>query len=176
MVSRARESSDAASNGAATSAVTAANFGAIMNTMPRNYRILLLSLVLLVAPAFAQLTPSATWAAHAVNEYQVSPNVTYLVANNYEDKLDVYHRRDAASPQPTLIYIHGGGWVGGTKEASQMSLVPWLEMGWNVVNVEYRLARVSLAPAAVEDCLCAFRYINNQAKTYDIDTTRLVLT
>ena len=32
-------------------------------------------------------------------------------------------------------------------------------MGWNVVNVEYRLARVSQAPAAVEDCLCALRWI-----------------
>jgi len=57
-----------------------------------------------------------------------------------------------------------------------MSLMPWMEMGFNVVNVEYRLARVALAPAAVEDCLCALRYINNQAKTYDIDTTRLILT
>jgi acetyl esterase/lipase len=55
-------------------------------------------------------------------------------------------------------------------------VVPWFEMGWNVVNVEYRMARVALAPAAVEDCLCALRYIAAQAKTYDIDTTRLVVT
>ena len=57
-----------------------------------------------------------------------------------------------------------------------MSIVPWLEMGWNVVNVEYRLARVALAPAAVEDCMCALRYVANQAKTYDIDTNRIVVT
>jgi acetyl esterase/lipase len=52
--------------------------------------------------------------------------------------------------------------------------VPWFEMGWNVVNVEYRLARVALAPAAVEDCLCALRFITAQAKTYNIDVNRLV--
>jgi acetyl esterase/lipase len=52
--------------------------------------------------------------------------------------------------------------------------VPWFEMGWNVVNVEYRLARVALAPAAVEDCLCALRYLAAQAKTYNIDLNRLV--
>ena len=57
-----------------------------------------------------------------------------------------------------------------------MSLVPWFEMGWNVVNVEYRLGRVALGPAAVEDCLCALRYVAAQAKTYDIDTNRLVVT
>jgi acetyl esterase/lipase len=53
--------------------------------------------------------------------------------------------------------------------------MPWFEMGWNVVNIEYRLARISLAPAAVEDCLCALRFIAAQAKTYAIDTSRLVV-
>ena len=57
-----------------------------------------------------------------------------------------------------------------------MSLMPYFEMGWNVVNVEYRLARVSLAPAAVEDCLCALRWIGTNAKRYGIDTARLVVT
>jgi acetyl esterase/lipase len=56
-----------------------------------------------------------------------------------------------------------------------MSLMPWFEMGWNVVNVEYRLGRVALAPAAVEDGLCALRWIATQAKTYDIDASRLVV-
>jgi acetyl esterase/lipase len=54
--------------------------------------------------------------------------------------------------------------------------MPWFEMGWNVVNVEYRLARVSLAPAAVEDCLCALRWIAAHANEHNIDTTRLVVT
>lgn len=126
-------------------------------------------------PAFAELSGSATWATHATNEYQVFPNLTYLVASNYEAKLDVYKRRDATGPQPTLIFIHGGGWVQGSKEQSLMSLMPWFEMGWNVVNVEYRLGRVALAPAAVEDCMCALRWVAAQAKTYDIDTSRLVV-
>ena len=132
-------------------------------------------LLLSVIPAFAQLSPTATWATHAANEYQAFPNITYLVANNYEAKLDVYKRRDTTTPQPTLIWIHGGGWTGGTKESAILSLMPWMEMGWNIVNVEYRLARVSLAPAAVEDCLCALRWVAQQAKTYGFDTTRLVV-
>src|SRR6202049_2293367 len=135
-----------------------------------------LLLLLSVVPAIAQLSPTATWATHAANEYQAFPNITYLVANNYEAKLDVYKRRDTTSPQPTLIWIHGGGWTGGTKESAILSLMPWMEMGWNIVNVEYRLARVSLAPAAVEDCLCALRWVAQQAKTYSFDTNNLVVT
>jgi acetyl esterase/lipase len=140
--------------------------------MLNRFRILL---CFLSTTAFAQLSPTALWATHAANEYQAFPNITYLTANNYEAKLDVYKRRDVTGPQPTLIWIHGGGWTGGTKESAIMSLLPWMEMGWNIVNVEYRLARVSLAPAAVEDCLCALRWVAAQSKTYDIDTTRLVV-
>jgi len=132
----------------------------------------------LVAPqsAFAQSPAAADWAAHAANEYQVFPNVTYLTASNYEAKMDIYARRGVTTPQRTVMYFHGGFWAAGSKDTSLMSLMPWLEMGWTVVNVEYRLARVALAPAAVEDCLCALRFIAAQAKTYNIDTARIVLT
>jgi len=134
------------------------------------------SLVFLAAQSVsAQLSPTATWATHALNEYQVFPNLTYVVASNYEARLDIYKRRDVPGLQPTLIFFHGGGWVGGSKEQSVLSVFPWLEMGWNVVNVEYRLGRVALAPAAVEDGLCALRYVAVQAKMYNIDTTRLVV-
>jgi hypothetical protein len=49
-------------------------------------------------------TPSATWAAHAANQYQVAANLTYLTASNFDAKLDVYSRRGVTSPQPTVIY------------------------------------------------------------------------
>jgi hypothetical protein len=57
----------------------------------------------------------------------------------------VYQPQNQSSPTPTLIYIHGGGWVGGSKEGSIMSILPYLEMGWAVVNVEYRLVDCSIS-------------------------------
>jgi acetyl esterase/lipase len=140
-------------------------------------RTLALFLAFAAAPAvYAQLSSGASWAAYVANQYRVVPNITYLTANNWEAKLDVYTPREASRPVPTLIYIHGGGWTGGSKEASVLTLAPYLEMGWAVVNVEYRLARVSLAPAAVEDCLCALRWVLHNAKDYNFDTGRLVVT
>jgi acetyl esterase/lipase len=132
--------------------------------------------VLSARPGHAQLSPSADWAAHAANQFRVTPNVTYLTASNYESKLDIYSRRDVTTPQPTVVYFHGGFWAAGTKEASQMALIPWLEMGYTVVNVEYRLARVAPAPAAVEDGLCALRFLAAQADTYFIDVNRIIVT
>jgi acetyl esterase/lipase len=139
----------------------------------QDFRFFLFAFVLAAGPAYGRQA-SATWAVTAQSHYQISPNVTYLVENNYGDKLDIYQRRNATAPQPTLLYIHGGGWTGGTKEAAFMSVVPWLEMGWTVVNVEYRLARVSPAPAAVEDCLCALRWVVSHAAQYHIDPSKIV--
>jgi acetyl esterase/lipase len=132
-------------------------------------------LALSSALAADQATPAETWAAREVSQYLILPDVTYSTANNYEAKLDVYRRRNVTTPQPTLIYIHGGGWTGGSKNGAVNLLVPWLEMGWTIVNVEYRLARVSPAPAAVEDCLCALRWVAAHAQNYNIDTARLVI-
>jgi acetyl esterase/lipase len=134
-------------------------------------------LVLVSATAVrAQVPDGLASVADIPLRYQMVPNITYLTANNFEAKLDVYTQRGAATPAPTLIYIHGGGWTGGTKEGSSLTFLPFLNMGWNVVNVEYRLAKVSMAPAAVEDCLCALRWVYRNAKQYNIDLTKLVVT
>jgi acetyl esterase/lipase len=130
-----------------------------------------------LAPALsrAQSTEAFAKALHIYDSYRVVPNITYLTANNWEAKLDVYQARDATTPNPTLIYFHGGGWTAGSKESSSLTFLPFLNMGWNVVNVEYRLAKISLAPAAVQDSLCALRWLYRNGKEYNVDTSRLVL-
>ena len=151
-----------------------------MNRCKRIYRVVIaLTTVILLsspAPSRAQLSDTAEWAASLSGEYRVVPNVTYLRANNWDAKLDVYVPSEAAGPLPTLLYIHGGGWVRGNKESNVLRLLPYLEMGWAVVNVGYRLGEVSLAPAAVEDCRCALRWVIQNAEEYKFDVSRLVVT
>ncbi len=127
-------------------------------------------------PAHAQLGDTSSFLAHVSNQYRVIPNLTYHVASNHENKLDLYVPRDAPDPAPVLMYIHGGGWVGGSKESSVLRILPYLEMGWAVVNVEYRLGAVARAPAAVEDGLCALRWVIRNAEQYNLDTSRIVTT
>jgi acetyl esterase/lipase len=126
--------------------------------------------------ASAQATDASQKFVQVANGYQVTPNITYLTANNWDAKLDVYQRRGSTAPNPTLVYFHGGGWVAGTKEGSSLTFLPYLEMGWTVVNVEYRLAAISQAPAAVEDARCALRWIYRNAKQYNFDLTKIVTT
>ncbi len=138
--------------------------------------LILAALVVLPSGVLAQLDDTQAWASHLSSQYRVLPNVTYLTASNQDNKVDLYLPRGTDSPTPVLVYIHGGGWVGGSKESSVLRLIPWMEMGWAVVNVQYRLGEVSLAPAAVEDCLCALRWIIRNASNYNIDPERIVVT
>jgi acetyl esterase/lipase len=130
--------------------------------------------LMLVAPSFAQSSADLQASVALFQKVRTVPNIVYMQANGWEGKLDVYAQRTPA-PAPTVIFIHGGGWVRGTKEASVLTVLPYIAMGYSVVNVEYRLGNVSLAPAAVEDCRCALRWVVEHAKEYNIDTARLVI-
>src|SRR4051812_40010396 len=89
------------------------------------------------------------------NNFHVDANIVYKTASNYDAKLDVYYSAKENVVIPVVMMIHGGGWIAGTKEQGVLYILPFLQMGFTVVNVEYRMGPVALAPAAVEDCLCA---------------------
>lgn len=137
-----------------------------------------LPLVLFGAPdaARGQSADSTRKVVHVAYGYRATPNIVYHTANNWEAKLDVYQPPGLTSPNPTLIFFHGGGWTGGSKENNALTSLMYMDMGWTVVNVEYRLAKVSPAPAAVEDARCALRWIYRNAKQYNFDLDKLVVT
>lgn len=145
--------------------------------MTRNIRALtLLCLALLTFASSSRAQEATEWAATVGSEYDVRPNITYSRANNAELKLDLYLPTERRAPVPVVMFIHGGGWVEGAKEFDVLNLLPYLSLKFAVVNVGYRLGRTSLAPAAVEDCRCALRWLERNAKQFNLDTTRIVLT
>ena len=134
---------------------------------------------LLPAPAFtpaAHAQDAAEAFVRVASSYQLVPNVVYHRAGGNDLTLDVYRPRGAAGPTPTLMYIHGGGWTNGSRQASALTFLPYLEMGWAVISVSYRLADAAHAPAAVEDCRCALRWIYRNAESYNVDGDRIVVT
>lgn len=136
----------------------------------------LASLLVFTTITVSAQAPSTPFATEAGARYWVQPDIGYGTANNTALKLDVWYQNDIKTPQPTLVYIHGGGWIFGNKETSVLQFLPFLEKGWRVVNVEYRMASNSLAPAAVEDTRCALRWVFRNAKQWNFDTSKIVLT
>ncbi len=114
-------------------------------------------------------------AALIATRYRVEPGVIYLSVGNWNGKLDVYLPRRPNGVLPTAVIFHGGGWVTGSKDEIALDVLPYLAMGFAVVNVDYRVARVALAPAAVQDSRCALRWVVRHAAQYGFDPARLVL-
>ncbi len=106
---------------------------------------------------------------------EVYPQIAYRRINDVTVYLDIYKPRNLRGKNKTLVAIHGGGWISGTKEEVLPQLIPFLTQGWSIVNVEYRIGTVALAPAAVEDVRCALRWVFSQASKYQFDPDKIVV-
>ncbi|GAC1649630.1 MAG: hypothetical protein NVS4B3_07010 [Gemmatimonadaceae bacterium] len=130
-----------------------------------------------VARAETQGNDSAWgWATTLAAGYRVLPDITYFTASNWPNKLDLYLPLRASRPVPTVVYFHGGGWMQLSRARGNLLLLPYLQMGFAAVNVDYRLGTVASAPAAVEDARCALRWVIRHATEYNLDTARIVVT
>ena len=116
------------------------------------------------APAPARLPADVT----------VQENIPY--DTHPQTVMDIY-KPAGKGPHPAMIVIHGGGWTGGAKASMVANwVVRYLEKGFVVANVEYRLAAVATAPAAVEDALKAANFFFDNAKKYGVDPKRVAVT
>ena len=143
---------------------------------PRLVASIAVACLIFASPLLAQSRDRVLDAAATYGDHVVVPNIVYLRADGYESKLDVHRPRNMTTPWPTVIFIHGGGWVGGSKEGSMLAVLPYLAMGFAAVNVEYRMAADAPAPAGVEDCRCALKWVIANAKEYGFDPSRIVVT
>jgi acetyl esterase/lipase len=105
----------------------------------------------------------------------VETNLSY--GEHPQNTIDVYAPKEPGSDRlPAVLLIHGGGWVGGSKEQMAGYVVPWLKRGFVVANVEYRLAGVATAPAAVEDVIAAARWFRDNARRWNVNKDEIVVT
>ena len=81
-----------------------------------------------------------------------------------------------AGPFPVLVWIHGGGWVIGTAaESTATCRTLAAGAGCVVVSVDYRLAPEHKAPAALDDCLAATRWVLDHAAEIGGDGARVAV-
>jgi len=93
--------------------------------------------------------------------------------------LDYYQPRVTASERsPVVLYIHGGGWVMNDKasETDQLALIDNLrDSGFAVASINYRKVPDGYYPTAVENALCAVRFLRAQADTYAVDSDNIMV-
>ncbi len=87
-----------------------------------------------------------------------------------------FWKAEGEGPRPLLIYIHGGGWVGGDKSKSGPGIQAFLDKGISVAAVNYRLSGEAPLPAPVHDAARAIQFLRFKAKEWNIDKNHIALT
>ena len=91
------------------------------------------------------------------------------------NKLDVYYPEDANGRLPTIVSIHGGGYVYGTKEIYRRYGMDLASRGVAFVNFNYRLAPRWKFPAPLEDTNAVLAWVGQNAEQYHLDPERIIL-
>jgi acetyl esterase/lipase len=108
------------------------------------------------------------------DDLELIRDVEYGKGGDVSLKLDILRPKKApAEPMPVVVYIHGGGWKGGSKNNMPGPCTVLAQRGYFCASVEYRLSQVAPFPAQIEDCKCAIRFLRAHAKQYNIDPNRI---
>ena len=84
---------------------------------------------------------------------------------------EIAYPRNAATPLAAVIYIHGGGWIGGSQRQSP---IPELaKAGYFAASIEYRLSNAAKWPAQIQDCKLGVRWLRANATKYHVDPDRI---
>jgi acetyl esterase/lipase len=113
---------------------------------------------------------------------EVVANIPYKPEGNlteYEKercRLDLYLPTGAKS-FPSLVWFHGGGMTGGSKEdkSTQQIARTFAQAGIAVAVPSYRLSPKATFPAYVEDAAAAFEWVHQQIGARGGDTARVFI-
>jgi len=95
-------------------------------------------------------------------------DLPYVADGHERNKLDLYLPEKADAPLPVVLYVHGGAWETGSKDAARVFLT-LVEHGYALAACNYRLSQDAKYPAQIEDCKGAVRWLRANAAKYHLD-------
>jgi acetyl esterase/lipase len=129
-------------------------------------RLLVGTLVSLLVPAFH---PSEA-------QEVVRGTYTYKTANNLQIRADVY-RKSGDDIRPVIMWIHGGALITGSRRGlNPVQAEKYLNAGYTIVSIDYRLAPQAKLDQIIEDLQDAYRWLRNEGpKLFRVDPNRVAL-
>ena len=107
----------------------------------------------------------------AAGQQPVLCDLEYVSGGHERQRLDLYLPGAGASTSlPVIVWIHGGAWLGGSKERCPARR--FVEQGYAVASINYRLSQHAVFPAQIQDCKAAVRWLRAHATEYSLDTNR----
>lgn len=131
----------------------------------------------LTAWLFKPLIDSATFTAPP-NFESIQENVVVkkdIAYNDHGTLLDIYYPQNVDPPLPVIMWIHGGGFIGASKEQTQVCGMTLANAGYAVANINYDLAPAHKYPTPVIEANQALKYLRENVSHYGGDINRLFL-
>jgi acetyl esterase/lipase len=126
---------------------------------------------------FLAVAPFASTSRSADADFTFQADVPFLGAARTE-KLDLYlPTKPATGPLfPAVVWIHGGGWIGGTKtEARAKNICGVLAgAGYVALSIDYQLGDGAW-PTNLHDAKNAVRFLRAHAAKYHVDPNRIAV-
>jgi acetyl esterase/lipase len=97
---------------------------------------------------------------------------------NEDIHLDVYFPEEVASTGkslPTVVWVHGGGWLSGSKEDAAVYYQSLAKEGFTVIPIDYTIAPAGQYPLPVEQVNDALAYIVTNAERFHVDKDRIFI-
>ncbi len=112
----------------------------------------------------------ALFLAGAQNAPKPAPDLADVKYGPHERNALDFWKAKAEEPAPLVLYIHGGGFRQGDKKTlSPARLKEYLDSGFAVAAINYRLTNVAPAPAQYLDCGRALQFLRSKAAEWKID-------
>jgi acetyl esterase len=114
-------------------------------------------------------------------EKHVPPALSAQLNEHYDPAdpdalLDVFYPSAIADkPLPTIVWVHGGGWVSGSKEEIANYGKVLAGKGYTVVGVDYSLAPGKTFPTPIRQVNAALAYLVRNAERLRVDPEHFVL-
>lgn len=106
-------------------------------------------------------------------------NVAYATdgpgAGGSDTTLDVFSPSDSSGPLPTVVWMHGGAWISGSKENVNPYARILASKGFTTVTVNYTVAPDATYPVALNQLNTALGFLIDNAQELRIDPNRIVI-
>ncbi|MDE4084901.1 alpha/beta hydrolase [Planococcus maritimus] len=109
--------------------------------------------------------------AEVASHVEVIKDIRYHASDNAF--MDLYYPADATGPLPVILWVHGGGFIGGSKDSRQDYGMTLANAGFLVANIDYALAPGQLYPGPVIQANEALKFLSGSAAQYGGDMERV---
>lgn len=121
-----------------------------------------------LAGVLSAQAPSAT-----VQNYTTKSGIEYMQGAQGPLKADAYIP-NGKGPFPGLLFIHGGGWSGGSRYQMVKLIKELANQGYVSFTIEYDVDPVPY-PASFTESLAALRYFHDHAEEFHLDPKHIAV-